>query len=644
MEKEDERGEHSYTAFGITEDSEGYLWISTGAGGLFRSNKDRTAFKPFAFQTPDSVLKNANVFEVDVKGGFWVNNHTDTTLYKYDVQEGKFIPYLKGFWTTHMSEEENGWKWIGTWTQGLLHYNTLDGSYKQYTIKDGLPSNEAISIVGGEDGTYWVGTRRGPVKLDANTGEIASAGLPKSIYNFGATMSSDGRLFFPKRTGAVSFHPDQIGGNPFPPEVYISDLYVSGIPYESELSATQNITLSHNQNDISMEYVGFHFNNSASNKYQYKLTPSNDEWINAGTERTARYPNLNPGVYTFQVKAANSDGVWSEDTSVTFTINPPWWQTKWAYILFSVMAIGSIISLVRYRSRALQIENKKLEERVAIRTSELEDSLENLKATQNQLIQSEKLASLGELTAGIAHEIQNPLNFVNNFSEVSGELIDEMNEEIENAMMPDAGIQHLEEIRDISSDIKENLSKILHHGKRADGIVKGMLQHSKTSSGEKEDTDINELADEYLRLAYHGLRAKDKSFNATINTDFDTSIDKVRVIPQDMGRVLLNLITNAFYAVDAKRKEGHEGYLPTLTIGTGKTNNAIVISIKDNGKGIPASIIEKIFQPFFTTKPTGEGTGLGLSLAFDIIQAHGGSLNVESKEDQWTEFKIHLPI
>jgi len=266
----------------------------------------------------------------------------------------------------------------------------------------------------------------------------------------------------------------------------------------------------------------------------------------------------------------------------------------------------------------------------------LTKSLDELKAAQAQLIQSEKMASLGELTAGIAHEIQNPLNFVNNFSEVSYEMIDEMWEEIEK--------EDLEEAKALANDIKSNLEKILHHGKRADAIVKGMLQHSRSSTGVKEPTDINALADEYLRLAYHGLRAKDKSFNAELKTDFDNSIGSIHIIPQDIGRVILNLITNAFYVVDEKKNSGIENYEPTVSVSTKKEGNKVMISVKDNGNGIPEKVLDKIFQPFFTTKPTGQGTGLGLSLAYDIVKAHGGELKVETKVDLGSVFMFHLPI
>ena len=264
----------------------------------------------------------------------------------------------------------------------------------------------------------------------------------------------------------------------------------------------------------------------------------------------------------------------------------------------------------------------------------LEKTLADLKSTQSQLIQSEKMASLGELTAGIAHEIQNPLNFVNNFSEVNKELLAEMNEEITKG--------NFDDVKLIAKDISDNEEKMNHHGKRADAIVKGMLQHSRATSATKELTDINKLADEYLRLAYHGLRAKDKSFNATLKTDFDETVGNINIIPQDIGRVILNLITNAFYVVDEKKKSGIENYEPTVSVSTKKINNRVEIKVADNGNGILQKVLDKIFQPFFTTKPTGQGTGLGLSLSYDIVKAHGGELKVETKEGEGTTFTILL--
>ena len=277
-----------------------------------------------------------------------------------------------------------------------------------------------------------------------------------------------------------------------------------------------------------------------------------------------------------------------------------------------------------------------LQDEVNKQTAELRNTLDNLKFTQSQLVQSEKLASLGELTAGIAHEIQNPLNFVNNFSDINKELLGEMNEEIEKG--------NFDEVKNIAVNIADNEEKISHHGKRADAIVKGMLQHSRTSTGQKESTDINALAEEYLRLSYQGLRAKDRAFNSDIQTDFDPKIGSINVIPQDIGRVLLNLYNNAFYAVSEKAKLQTQNYEPNVSVSTKKRGDKIEIRIKDNGTGIPPSVSDKIFQPFFTTKPAGQGTGLGLSISYDIIRSHGGEISVSSKENEGTEFFIQIPI
>ncbi len=296
------------------------------------------------------------------------------------------------------------------------------------------------------------------------------------------------------------------------------------------------------------------------------------------------------------------------------------------YFLIAGLGVFLVIVFILYRNnKHKQKANRKLETTVT-----------RLRATQSQLVQSEKMASLGELTAGIAHEIQNPLNFVNNFSEVNAELIDELEQEVDKG--------NLAEVKMLTKDIKENEQKINHHGKRADAIVKGMLQHSRSSSGVKEPTDINKLADEYLRLAYHGLRAKDKSFNATMKTDFDETIGNINIIPQDIGRVILNLITNAFYVVDEKKKSGALNYEPTVSVSTKKINEEVEIRISDNGNGIPSKVLDKIFQPFFTTKPTGQGTGLGLSMSYDIVtKGHGGELKVNTKEGEYAEFIITLP-
>ncbi|HVM86905.1 MAG TPA: ATP-binding protein [Puia sp.] len=326
---------------------------------------------------------------------------------------------------------------------------------------------------------------------------------------------------------------------------------------------------------------------------------------------------------------------------------------------FSIIYMVAMAIIINKQRKALEKEKLKtkveeekkkaiislkdqLEMQVAERTAELtrqkqelQETLVNLKSTQAQLIHSEKMASLGELTAGIAHEIKNPLNFVNNFSEVSNELISEMNEELSHG--------NIQEAQSIAKDIQQNLEKINFHGKRADAIVKGMLQHSRTSTGQKELTDINALIDEYIRLAYHGLRAKEKSFNVKFETNFDNNIGKINIVPQDVGRVILNLVNNAFYAVNEKLKSSDSHYEPIVLVSSKKNGNRVTITVNDNGNGIAQNVIDKIFHPFFTTKPTGQGTGLGLSLSYDIIKAHGGEIKAESGAGKGASFIIDLP-
>lgn len=330
----------------------------------------------------------------------------------------------------------------------------------------------------------------------------------------------------------------------------------------------------------------------------------------------------------------------------------PEFHDKWkSYFDFAIFAAFAWIYTRWLNSKKQREEldkatqrNNELDRLVTERTAELtrqknelQETLKLLQATQAQLIQQEKLASLGELTAGIAHEIQNPLNFVNNFSEVSMELVDEMEAELNKGDTVEAIA--------IATDIKQNLEKIIHHGKRADGIVKGMLQHSRAGGDVKAPADINKLADEYLRLAYHGLRAKDKLFNAEFITRFDEGLPQINMVSQDIGRVLLNLFNNAFYAVSQKKKVQGSDYRPEVSVTTSVENGYVVVAVRDNGTGIPDEIREKIMQPFFTTKPTGEGTGLGLSLSYDIVvKAHGGKIDITSEEGTYTQFEIRLPI
>ncbi len=355
-------------------------------------------------------------------------------------------------------------------------------------------------------------------------------------------------------------------------------------------------------------------------KYQGLALTAKDSSFNATVKSLADFQKLSFGAQL------HAQEVEKEKAAIQTKIR--------TYALLAGIAVFMLLAAIFYRNnRQKQKANMVLNRQ----KEEVQNTLAQLKSTQTQLIQSEKMASLGELTAGIAHEIQNPLNFVNNFSEVSKELMDELREELIKGDTKEADV--------ISKDVIQNLEKIVHHGKRADAIVKGMLQHSQSGSGAKELTNINAFADEYLRLSYHGLRSKDKSFNAELVTNFDENLPKVNVIPQDIGRVMLNLFNNAFYAVNQKQKTAGPDYKPEVSVTTSSEKGQVTIKVKDTGTGISDSIKEKIMQPFFTTKPTGEGTGLGLSLTYDmVVKGHGGTIEVNTKEGDFTEFIIRLPV
>ena len=512
-------------------------------------------------------------------------------------------------------------------------------------------------------GLLWLAVGNGLIQFDPSTESFKQFGFERGLQ--GSIFRSvykgpSGKLYFMGTGGVNIFDPEKIKTNPYPPQMVFTGLKLDekSIIHGEEsaikkpIFISDKITVDPEINVISVDFAAMHFASSKNNSYQYKLQGFDKNWRDGGNIGNATYTNLAPGEYTLFIKGSNLDNVWSDGTkSITIIILPPWWRTWWAYILYAALFLFILWQIFRYqKKRTIRQERERTQQKELEQAKEIERAYTELKSTQAQLIQSEKMASLGELTAGIAHEIQNPLNFVNNFSEVNAELIEEATQENKK------GNTH--EVEIILKDIKENSDKINHHGNRAADIVKGMLQHSSIGTGKKEPTHINALADEYLRLAYHGLRAKDKSFNSSmipiaIGTDFDESIGNINIIPQDIGRVILNLINNAFYAVNArlnesfgqeKSKQGIAHYEPTVEVSTKKEGNKILITVKDNGNGVPEKILDKIFQPFFTTKPTGQGTGLGLSLSYDIVKAHGGEIKVSTKENEGTEFTILLPI
>ena len=641
----------------ITEIVPGEIMISTYGGGLNIYNYKTNSFKHYLNDPSDSTSIPDNqvwlpFFGTD--GYYYFSGNSTAGLIQFNAKTETFheVHPLNGISTFMMPAiTSNGRIFINDVSEGLREI-VLSPELMVITQNDshGKSLKNVESILVDENNHLWMGTGNGLIDYDpvSRTAKRyhAADGLQDNKFNrFAIFKSSSGDFYVGGKNGFSIFRPENIKQSPYQPPVVFTDfkLYQQDVPIGNDSPLKKSITvldhlqLDYKQNDFSLSFAALDFSNPEKIEYKYILENHDEDWINNGHNSIASYTNLDPGKYTFRVLATNGDGIWgTESEAIEITISPPWWQTTLAYFIYGLLFIAGVFIVDRVqRKRLEEKERAQARDKELAQAKEIEKAYNELKTTQQQLIQAEKMASLGELTAGIAHEIQNPLNFVNNFSEVSNELVDEMNEELNKG--------DIEEAKAISSDIKQNLEKINHHGKRADAIVKGMLQHSRSSNGAKEPTDINALADEYLRLAYHGLRAKDNSFNAIIKTDFDESIDNINVIPQDIGRVILNLINNAFHAVSEKKKFLELDYEPAVSISTKKTIDKVEVFILDNGNGIPQKVLDKIFQPFFTTKPTGQGTGLGLSLSYDIVKAHGGQLKVETKEGEGSVFIIQLP-
>ncbi len=621
------------------EDSQGDLWF-VGSNHVAKLDKEQERIE-FVCQVDTVVTDWVDFMIEDMEGNVWFGSPTAITQVKQKGVEiiHNFPRYFKGkelpdVLMVSLVDDRDGNLWVGSGGKGLLvspdgleHIGTDELKWLQYGKADGLKNMGFFSGLLDHRNRLWLGSNAYLTLLDLNTFRLPTEA--------------------PRNLGLSHIELQQL----YIDYTRLSDsTYCNTLPFGEKLDNSFDSVVAFRNYPISLKlpydinHLTFHFSADDWNaphqiQYSYKMDGIDDGWSPPNGEAKAEFRNLPHGTFTFQVKAIGVAKKWSEPFYYTFTIRPPWWHTWWAYVLYGLLIIIGLVKAAQIqrkwvREKALaEAQEKELEQ-----AREIEKAYIELKATQNKLIHSEKMASLGELTAGIAHEIQNPLNFVNNFSEVSNEMLEELREG-PFMKLPE---EEKKEADEIFNDLSQNLEKILHHGKRADGIVKSMLLHSRNSGGSEEPTNINVLADEYLRLAYHGLRAKDKSFNATLITEFDENIIDVSIVPQSMGRVILNLINNAFYAVVEKSREQPNEYQPTVSVITRKVDNGIEIVVKDNGNGIPKKIIDKIFQPFFTTKPTGQGTGLGLSLSYDIVKAHGGEISVNSEEGIGTEFKISL--
>jgi len=637
---------------GILNDGNGLKWIATWGNGLFKYDANSNSVKHYLPDPKDPAsigTKDLLQIHKDNSGTLWLGSW-DGGLNRLDPGTEKFRHYLGGYYVLSFYEDKEIFL-VGT-EKGLFRYNKTNDSF---SIFEG---SEEITVINGmvedDEGDLWIASNSRLVKINKKRNELfvygAKFGIKGNNLTPGPNMVKikNGQILKGTFDGFHYFFPAELVSKSLPTQILISDFSVNSLPVWTTkngpllkpIEDVSEITLSHDQNNFAFNFGSDDYRTPHGVRYYTMLENYDKTWREALGDKSTSYFYVNPGNYVFKIMIYNNDGV-KLLKILNLRVDPPWWRTWWAYSMYGAMFILFGFALFRLqKSRIIRTERLRTQAKELEQAKEIEKAYIDLKATQAQLIQSEKMASLGELTAGIAHEIQNPLNFINNFSELNTELLTEMSDEIEKGNYSNVNL--------LSKDINDNQEKINHHGKRADSIVKGMLQHSRSSSGVMEPTDINALVEEYLRLAYHGHRAKDKSLNVKIDTSFDRTIGPVKIIRQDIGRAILNLINNALYVVAEKstfaKATADKKYEPMVSVSTKKLDSAVLISIKDNGNGIRQEILGKIFQPFFTTKPTGQGTGLGLSLSYDIVKAHGGEIKVVSNEGQGAEFIIQLPV
>lgn len=833
-----------------TIDDPNKLWIAS-VGGIDIFDTDTKEFtpllvapegedEPFVLSMMEDKRNNL-LWVATFNGLLKYDFETETsTAFRYDINDSTTISDDVLFEIVER-DEEPGILWIATQTAGLNRFDTKTNTATHFNEEDGLADGHVYGILEDKSGMLWMSTNNGISSYDPDENTFRNYGLDEGLmaleYNQNAYFQDeDGVLYFGSGKGVTAFVPEELHINDIPPSVVLSDLKLfnttvkpgTGSVLSEPLADTRSLTLKHNQNEISINYVALHYANSKNNSYAYQLVGFDKDWIQAGNQRSATYTNLSPGEYTFQVKASNADGIWNETpTTVDISILYPWYRTWWAYSLFAIMigfvgfgidraqrhriskkeaektalreaefraeaenkrredteqlsqigkaitstlSVDDIIETVYENVNALMsasvfgvgIYNKRTdrlefpatkeegemlppyfynasdENRLAVicfknkqdivigdfntehkkyikeyaqpvegkspasilylplvyqnrvigvittqsfkknaydeyhinllrnlatyaaialdnasAYRKLNNTLSELQNMQQQLVQQEKLASLGQLTAGIAHEIKNPLNFVTNFSDLSIELLEEAKEEIEALKKsPSEGGDvktgfDFSGIEELLNDIEVNLTKIHEHGSRADSIVKSMLQHSRGGSGKKEDVDLNALLKEYVNLTFHGMRAGKNPINVDIEYKLEDDLKPIKMIAEDFSRVVVNLCNNAFDAMREKltadsSQPSDSPYKAKLTVITTQKDGKTVLEIQDNGPGIPDDIRNKIMQPFFTTKKGTEGTGLGLSITNDIIKAHGGVLDIQTKVNEFTRFIIYL--
>jgi signal transduction histidine kinase/ligand-binding sensor domain-containing protein/DNA-binding response OmpR family regulator len=598
--EDDERGDFSYTVYSIVEDKEGYLWLGAGPGGVFRSNKDKTNFEPFLIEGVSNTTENVylNLVRGDSNGNIWVSDFAgDGTLYLFDRDENMFKPFTKGFKMSNLLIDDNGKYLISTWEQGLIHLNPADKTFIQYTKEDGLPSHNGLDIAKGDSNTVWVSTRIGPTMFDTNSGTFTNVGLPKQRYNFRILKASNNQLYVGAGDGLYSFYSDQFLKNPYAPKLAISKLTVSEREYLFGSQNSESHNFKHSQNDISINYIALHFSNAKKNTFQYKLKPLNESWVDVGKERTARFFNLSPGSYSFQLKAANSDGVWSNETQMLkFTISSPWWTTWWAYLVYFILFGFVVYSIYRFQlSRKLATsETKRLRE-------------------VNQFKNS--------LFTNITHEFRTPLTVIKGMTDTIKSSLEKKE------------LDHLDSSLEM---IERNSDGLLQ-------LVNEMLDLAKIESGNMElqlvQTDVVPFI-KYVCESFESY-AEENHIKLTTYSEVDSLV--MDFDNNKLTSVLSNLLSNAIkFTLESGKIIVHINQI------TQNDRPYLFIKVKDSGIGIAENELSNIFSRFYQTDASTvreqEGTGIGLALTKELIDLMQGTINVKSTIGAGSEFSVTIPI
>ena len=709
---ESEHNDFDYDGiWSLCEDQRGNIWMGTRWQGVFRLNTKTGKVTKF-FENSHQAQKFEdnfifNIYE-DRNGHIWFctteglfRYNTDTEDLKGFLHDSNLPQSISNSTTWTIMEDHKGFLWVGT-NQGLNRFDRETEKFDRFYEKDGLPSNVVYGLLEDDKKRLWISTDAGLALLNLSLKNTTSNNRVKPFRSFDQKTLSGGsflphayfkderkgRLFFGGLHGLNEIYPEQVVANISQPPLLLSSFTVQNqtkeighLQIDPFISNKERIELTYQDDVITFTFTDLNFKKSSENKFKYQLLGLSDQWIPLTDNKTMTFIDLAAGTYTLNMQGTNADGIpIKTQTLLEIKILPPWWNSFWAYIVYGFLLFGLIYFIRQFEfnqrllrqeamvERAHAEEKQRQAETVEIQAKKLEQSLGELQSkneeiikAQEQLIWQEKMASLGQLTAGIAHEIKNPLNFITNFAEGSVELTKELDELImaNKNILPTGQIQ---QVREIVEDIKMNADDIREQGKRADRIVRSMMDHARGSQGERRTIDLNQLVTDNINLAYHGYRALDPSFNVHIEKVLEKTLPPVEVYPQELGRVLLNLLNNACYAVNQKQKSilaqknaglsemvnsvNKENYKPTIEVRTRSEKNYVLIIIRDNGPGIPVEVQEKIFTPFFTTKKSGEGnTGLGLSISYEIIvQQHNGIMEVESNSNEFTAFSIRLPV